>query len=141
MLKYQMIRLNKLFSTNMFIRASFSSWIDSAELTTNFSNYCSSTFNYLKVVLPNQFFLKKKSITKSYENYIIGWFTSCSVSKAKMWLNRVVFFAFFNLLCLYHCINAQDDVYQIGFGIGDITGPAGEINMVTKLIIKLYNDY
>lgn len=58
-----------------------------------------------------------------------------------MWLNRVVFFAFFNLLCLYHCINAQDDVYQIGFGIGDITGPAGEINMVTKLIIKLYNDY
>lgn len=26
----------------------------------------------------------------------------------------------------------NDDVYQIGFGIGDITGPAAEINMVRK---------
>lgn len=26
----------------------------------------------------------------------------------------------------------DNDVYQIGFGIGDITGPAAEINMVIK---------
>lgn len=33
----------------------------------------------------------------------------------------------------------EDDLYKIGFGIGDITGPAGGINMVFQFSAVQFN--
>jgi len=37
--------------------------------------------------------------------------------------------------CLLELVNAQD-VYKVGVGIADVTGPAAEINMVNSINLK-----